>query len=141
MKIIIFFALATLFLTTNCDSQNNRQNNPYLPNYSFSILINTNLPTYSGLTSAINPIIINDAATSISVIVMKVTDTDFRAWDINCPNQSPTTCSRMTIKGVDAVCSCDKIEYSLFTGVGTGNYGMKSYSVEVLGNNAIRIYN
>lgn len=141
MKKILLFAIATLFLATNCDSQNNRVNNPYLPNYSFSILINTNLPTYSGLNSAINPIIINDAATSISVIVMKVTDTDYRAWDINCPNQSPTVCSRMTIKGVNALCSCEKIEYSLFTGVGTGNYSMKPYTVEVLGNNALRIYN
>jgi hypothetical protein len=47
----------------------------------------------------------------------------------------------MSINGINAKCGCDNIEYSIFTGIGTGNYTMKPYRVEVSGTNSIRIYN
>jgi len=133
-----------LFLMLGCSSDRVRNKNPYIPNYNFSITIDANLPLYSGLRSAINPIPIPDSGPSPRLIVMKVSNTDYRAWDANCPNQYPSTCSQMSINGVNAKCPCDDIEYSLFTGVstdGTGEYTMKPYRVEVIGTDLIRISN
>ena len=73
---------------------------------------------------------------------MKISDTDYRAWDANCPNQYPSSCSQMRINGVNAKCNCDNFEYSLFTGVGNdGDYIMKPYRVQVIEPKLIRIYN
>ena len=136
--IIAFFSIIILI---SCSGSAVRNKNPYLPDYGFSLLINTNLPLYSGLNSPINPIIVTDPGSGVNIIVMKVSATDFRAWDANCPNQYPTSCSKMTINGVNAKCGCDNIEYSIFTGIGTGNYTMKPYRIDVSGENSIRIYN
>ena len=138
----LIFALFSLLLFAGCSNDGIRYNNPNLPNYSFSINIDTNLPSYSGLKSPVNPIYIGQDNVGVSgIIVMKVSDTDFRAWEANCPNHPPSGCSRMSIKGVNAKCSCDDVEYSLFTGVGAGQYPLKPYAVEIIGNNVIRIYN
>lgn len=137
-----YILLLTLFgLTLGCSKDRIRNTNPYIPNYSFSLTINTNLPLYSGLNSPINPIVVTEPGTGVNLILMKISDTDYRAWDANCPNQYPSSCSKMTISGINAKCPCDAIEYSLFTGVGTGEYTMKPYTVEVLGTNLIRVYN
>ncbi len=137
----IVFAIVSIVILMGCSGENSRNRNPYLPDYSFSFLIDTNLPLYSGLNSPVNPKIVTDPSSGTTLIVMKVSDTDYRAWDINCPNQSITSCSRMTINGVNAKCSCDDVEYSIFTGVGAGQYPMKGYRVEVLGTRTIRVYN
>lgn len=137
-KNIPLVLLISLFL--NCSRDTVRNNNPYLPDYSFSFAINLNLPLYSGLNSPINPILVTEPSGN-TIVIMKVSDTDFRAWNANCPNQYPSACSKMVIKGLNAKCNCDALEYSLFTGVGTAKYTMIAYRVEVLGNNSIRIYN
>lgn len=130
----------TLGLLIGCSKDSVKNNNPYLPTYTFSIMIDTNLPLYAGLKSPVNPILIHDSSGN-NLIVMKISDTDFRAWNDSCPNQYPTACSNMTIHGVNAKCACDNIEYSIFTGVGAGQYSMVPYRVEVLSSNLIRIYN
>ena len=135
-----FAFLNALILLLGCTHDTAKSNNPYIPNYSFSADININLPLYSGLNTAINPISFTEPS-GISMIIMKVSDTDFRAWNDSCPNQYPTACSKMSIHGVNAKCSCDNIEYSIFTGVGPAPYPMISYRVQVLGNNLIRVYN
>lgn len=137
-KIILVILVLCLFL--NCSNDAVRNNNPFLPDYSFSFVINLNLPLYSGLNSPINPISITEPLGN-TIIIMKISDTDFRAWNANCPNQYPSSCSKMIVKGLNAKCNCDALEYSLFTGVGTAKYTMIPYRVEVLGNNSIRIYN
>src|SRR5580765_1836909 len=138
----LFFALLSTLLLISCTNDGMRYVNPNLPNYSFSTNIDSNLPSYSGLKSPVNPIYIGLDNMGISgIIVMKVSDTDFLAWEANCPNHPPSDCSRMSIKGVNAKCNCDSVEYSLFTGVGQGQYPMKPYAVEVIGNGVIRVYN
>lgn len=132
--------LAAGILLLGCSHDNVRSNNPYIPNYSFSANIDINLPLYSGLNTPINPISFTEPS-GISMIVMKISDTDFRAWNDSCPNQYPTACSKMSIHGVNAKCNCDNVEYSLFTGIGPGQYPMISYRVQVLGGNVIRVYN
>lgn len=135
--------LLCIFIALLCSCSDGMQgyNNPYLPNYSFAITINKNLPLYNGLNSPINPIIIREATAGISgIIAMKISDNDYRAWELSCPNQTPVACSRMTLNGLNAKCSCDNFEYSLFTGLGNAPYPMKPYRIEVLGD-LIRIYN
>ena len=144
MKNFIVYITLTLVLLS-CSSDNVRYQNPFIPNYNFSITIDANLPLYSGLLSPINPIrITNENVGANGIIVMKISNTDYRAWEANCPNQYPSACSRMVIVGVNAKCPCDDIEYSLFTGVGMdnqGDYTMKPYRVDILGPNLIRVSN
>ena len=142
-KLLALFSIIMLILS--CSSDSVRYKNPFIPNYGFSITIDANLPSYSKLQSAINPLLIYDGISGANgIIVMKISDTDYRAWEANCPNQYPSACSRMVINGVNAKCPCDDIEYSLFNGVGVngqGEYTMKPYRVEVLGKNLIRVSN
>jgi nitrite reductase/ring-hydroxylating ferredoxin subunit len=140
MKKIAIWCCLLLFFA--CGSDNVRIRNPFLPDYSFSVEINLNLPSFSGLNSNINPQLIPDMGSGVTLIVMKVSDTDYRAWDALCPNQFPTSCSQLTISGINAVCPCDDFEYSLFTGVGTeGEYTLKPYRVQVINPRLIRVYN
>ena len=144
MKKLLALLSLTLFVLS-CTSDNIRYKNPFIPNYGFTITIDANLPLYSGLLSPINPILItNENVGANGIIVMKISDTDYRAWEANCPNQYPSSCSRMVIKGVNAKCPCDNIEYSLFNGVGVdgqGEYTMKPYRIDILGKNLIRVSN
>ncbi len=141
MKRILLIIPAFLVLLISCDGNSTRYRNPFLPDYNFSRDINTNLPLYSGLNSPINPIVIPDDGSGITLIVMKISDTDYRAWDAHCPNQAPSACSLMDVDGVNAVCSCENYTYSLFSGDGAGAYAMKPYRISIIGNNLIRIYN
>ncbi|RZK11299.1 MAG: hypothetical protein EOO46_07270 [Flavobacterium sp.] len=137
-------AITVILLCFGCSSDNVRNRNPNIPNYSFSLTINANLPTYSALKSAMNPIRIPSFGQNPPLIVMKISETEYRAWDANCPDQRPLDCEAMTLNGVTAKCACDDIEYSLFTGVsmdGSGQYTMKPYRIDIMGTDLIRISN
>jgi hypothetical protein len=67
--IIGFFSILILL---SCSGSSVRNKNPYLPDYVFSLSINTNLPLYSGLNSPVNPIIVNELGSGVNIIVMKV---------------------------------------------------------------------
>ncbi|PWA04556.1 hypothetical protein [Flavobacterium psychrotolerans] len=125
-------------LLMGCTKDTVRNNNPYIPSYSFSYVINLNLNP--SLTLPIVPVTLTEPS-GISMIVMKISDTDYRAWNANCPNQYPSSCSKLSVNGVNAKCSCDALEYSLFTGIGTAQYTLIPYRIEILGNNSIRVYN
>jgi nitrite reductase/ring-hydroxylating ferredoxin subunit len=64
----------------------------------------------------------------------------YTAFDAACPNQPLNACEAMTIDGINAVCSCDKSTYSLYTGIGDKEYPMKQYRVEANGS-VIHVYN
>lgn len=136
--------LPLLLFTANCDKDSNRRNvNPYLPQYSFSVSINMNLPQYASLRTPMNPVSVNLEGAGISgLIVMRVSDTDYRCWEAACPNQYPTPCSRMTFDpgDINCECSCENFNYSLLTGIGGGSYTMQPYRYEIQGD-VIRVYN
>ncbi|MCF8321526.1 MAG: hypothetical protein K9I26_00100 [Flavobacterium sp.] len=140
-QLLLLVAFLSLF---SCNESNFSNNNPYLPNYSFSIDINTNFPLYSNLKFPSNAIFTSEVG--VRGIIIFNTGTGYTAFDAACPNQTLSFCSTMTIKGINAVCSCDSAEYSLFSGqcIGTKcegkQYAMKQYRVEVSGNN-LRVYN
>lgn len=140
MKKILFLLILTPFLIT-CDSEDFNNNNPYLPNYSFSFDIDLNLPSNSSLNFISNGIYYNGPGLGVrGIIVFNAGNGTFNAFDAGCPNQPLAACSTMTINGVDAVCSCDSQSYSLFTGLGNLEYPMKRYRVDVNGT-TIRVFN
>ena len=135
-KILLFLVLPLFW---NCDSQNFNNNNPYIPNYAFSLEINTDLPAFNNLKYASNGKLIPNYGAR-GVIVFN-SGSGFMAFDAACPNQAISSCSTMNVSGINAVCSCDGSKYNLFTGQSPGQqYPMKPYRVEVNGT-IIRVYN
>ena len=137
MKKYSFFFLL-LVLLNSCSEQAVRNNNPYLPNYTVLIDINLNLPEYSNLKFVSNAVLI--PAKGVRGVVVFNTGSGYNAFDAACPNQALSSCSTMTIKGINLLCACDNEEYSLFTGQGKLQYPLKQYRVEVNGD-VLRVYN
>jgi len=135
-RLLLLLFLPFLFC---CSNNENNNKNPYLPNYTFTIDINTNLPSYSSLQYPSNAIYYSGAG--VRGVIVFNTGSGYNAFDAACPNQALSSCSTMAINGINAVCDCDKATYNLFTGQSTGKqYPMKQYRVEVNGN-IIRVYN
>lgn len=132
--------LLILFVSAlfSCSENEPRNNNPYIPNYSVNFTIDMNLPAYSNLKFVSNGVIIS-AYGAKGVIIFNAGNT-YNAFDAACPNQEISSCNAMTISGINAVCSCDEAQYSLFTGLGEKKYPLKQYRVEVSGT-IIRVYN
>lgn len=141
-KVFSIFILAFVILSCSKDSTSN--NNPYLPTYRFnSSIINLSLPSYSALQFPGNVVVYNEIGVGVlNRIFILNTGSGFLAWDAACPNQEISGCSTMTLIGIKAVCPCDEVEYSLYSGQAEGmQYPMLQYRVEDLGNNTIRVYN
>ena len=138
MKKYLLILLITAFFGS-CDDDNLNNRNPYIPNYSFSEEINMNLPSYSQLQFPSNAIYYGGGGAR-GLIVFN-TGNSYVAYDAACPNQELSSCSTMTINGINAVCPCDSASYSLFTGQSQGlQYPLKQYRVEVNGS-ILRVYN
>jgi nitrite reductase/ring-hydroxylating ferredoxin subunit len=131
--------LSVLFLIFfSCSDNGPINTNPFIPNYTFTVDVNMNLPSYSKLLYPSNAVYY--AGKGVKGLIIFNTGSGYNAFDAACPNQTPSTCSPMTIDGIDAVCSCDNKTYSLFSGQGSSQYPMKQYRVEINGN-VLRIYN
>ena len=140
-----FFCLLVLFLATlSCekDKQTNN-NNPYLPNYSFEVTLNMSFPQYSALAFPSTAVYVNSAGAGIrGLIVFNAGSGNYLAYDAACPNQALADCSTMSIDAINAICSCDDAEYSLYTGLAAGKqYPMKAYRVQVIDATTIKVYN
>lgn len=129
-----------MIIFSNCSNDQFNNSNPYIPNYSFSININTDLPTYNNLKFVSNGMYIPNAGAR-GIIVFNTTGTSYVAYDAACPNQALSTCSTMFVNGINAKCNCDNFEYNLYSGQCPGKqYAMKPYRTEVTGS-VIRVYN
>lgn len=136
-KIALLLLLFPLLMACEKDHFNN--NNPYIPNYSFSEQINTSLPAYSQLQYPGNGIYYGGAG--VRGVFVFNTGSGYTVFEATCPNQAMTSCSTMTLNGINAVCPCDNAEYSLFTGQSAGlEYPLKQYRVDINGP-VLRIYN
>ena len=135
-KSVWLFVLFLVFIS--CSDNGPVNTNPFIPNYTFTVDINMNLPSYSKLLYPSNAVYY--AGKGVKGLIIFNTGSGYNAFDAACPNQTPSTCSPMTIDGIDAVCSCDTKTYSLFSGQGSLQYPMKQYRVEVNGY-VLRIYN
>jgi nitrite reductase/ring-hydroxylating ferredoxin subunit len=139
MKYILF---TFLLVFMGCDKDNFNNNNPYLPNYSFAYNINMSLPQYSSLQFPSNAVYVNAGNTGIRGVFVFNTGGGYVAFDAACPNQALTSCSTMTLNGINVICPCDNVSYSLFSGQAQGmQYPMKQYRVEQLDNFNLRVYN
>ena len=137
MKKYIFLLIIPILW--NCDGGTFNNFNPNIPNYSFTVEINTDLPTYNSLKFVSNGKYIPNAGAR-GVIVFN-NGNGYVANDAACPNQPMSSCSTMSVRGINAFCSCDNAEYNLFSGQCAGKeYPMKPYRVQTIGT-IIRIYN
>ena len=125
-------------LFISCSNSDFNNKNPYIPNYSFTVDLNMNLPAYSNLKYASNAVFY--AGVGAKGIYVFNTGSGYNAFDAACPNQVISSCSTMTLKGINVVCPCDDTEYSLFTGQGKLQYPLKQYRVEVNGG-VLRVFN
>lgn len=135
-KSLLLLLLLPLFM--GCSDNGFNNNNPFLPNYSFTVDLNINLPAYSNLKFVSNAVYYSSVG--VKGIYVFNTGSGYTAFDAACPNQAISSCSTMTLKGINVVCACDDAEYSLFTGQGGKQYPLKQYRVEVNGN-ILRVYN
>ncbi|MBC5862307.1 Rieske (2Fe-2S) protein [Flavobacterium turcicum] len=135
-KYISLIVIASLLFSCSESSVNN--NNPFVPNYTFTLDLNLNLPTYSNLKFVSNAVYVPNIGAR-GVIVFN-TGSGYNAFDAACPNQTISGCSTMTINGINAVCGCDNATYSLFTGQSNLQYPMKQYRVQVNGD-ILRVFN
>ncbi|MBQ0907298.1 hypothetical protein KBJ98_01125 [Flavobacterium sp. F-328] len=125
-------------LLFSCSESNVNNNNPFVPNYTFTLDLNLNLPTYSNLKFVSNAVYVPNIGAR-GVIVFN-TGSGYNAFDAACPNQTISGCSTMTINGINAVCGCDNATYSLFTGQSNLQYPLKQYRVQVNGD-ILRVFN
>lgn len=130
-------------MTVCCSDNKTNNNNPNLPNYTFSVDVDLSLPSYSALAYAGNGTLLTQQGAGVRGVVVFNTGSGFVAYDAACPNQALSACSTMTISGINATCPCDNKKYSLYTGLCSGQqYPMKAYRTEVIGNgNVVRVYN
>jgi nitrite reductase/ring-hydroxylating ferredoxin subunit len=137
------FLLLLIFFGTFSCSKNQLNNNPYLQEISFEKVINLNLPQYDNLKYSGGSIYLQSGG--IKGLLLFNINEQIMAWEASCPNQYPSSCSKMTINGVQSICSCEDFKYSLATGQILSNsekesYPMKLYYSEKNGN-SVRISN
>lgn len=138
-KYLILFVIPLFF---GCDKENFSNNNPYLPSYGFALNINLSLPQYSNLQFPSNAVYINNGTAGVRGVFVFNTGSGYVAFDAACPNQPLSSCSTMTLSGINAICPCDDAVYSLFTGQAAGKeYQMKQYRVEQLNASSLKVYN
>jgi len=140
MKKILSLILISIFIL-GCSKDKFNNNNPYLPNYGFSIDLNKSLPSYSALNFTGNAVKAYPANGPSRGVIIFNTGGGYNAYDGACPNQDLSGCSTLSINGSNANCPCGSENYNLFTGQSAGKqYPLKPYRVEVNGD-LIRVYN
>ena len=111
-----FFFIFTLLLLALCGCGKDKiDRNPYFSSVNFNINLNLNLPSYDNLRYAAGAASISQGGIS-GILVFNLNGNDFLAWEASCPNHVIKECSRLSITGVLAECSCEGFEYSLATG-------------------------
>lgn len=126
-------------LSCSKDDWDNR--NPYLPEIAVNVPINTSLPTYNKLQFPGNAVYI--PGYGINGILVINTGTSVRAFDATCANHEISSCSRLTLNGVEAACSCSEaLVYNLYLGLATtdAQYPLKEYRVSQ-GGTMITVFN
>ncbi len=123
--------------------KNDDNDNPFIPDVRFEKIININLPSYNDLKYNGGSYYINGLGIK-GVILFNLND-NIIAWEASCPNEKPSDCSTMEIKGLQAECKCNSNLYSLANGqplkINTNNsFPMVAYFTEKSGN-SLRIYN
>lgn len=118
MRLLNKFLVLFLFYTVcSCESTTPIQN-PFLPKVSFDVQLDLNLPLYSPLQNTGNSITLPNNLGGIKGIhITNVGFSTFRAFEVSCPNHTPSSCSSTELQGSQVNCQCeDQLSYSVFTG-------------------------
>ncbi len=138
-RTFLLVMLLGILLSCNKDKFNNE--NPFLPNYAFSMNVDMNLPLYSGIQNPGNAIKVYPANGPARGVIIFNSGSEYKAYDGSCPNQEITSCSVLTYTSSNAVCGCDNSSYNMFTGLCAGkDYPLKQYRTEVNGL-MLRVFN
>lgn len=139
----LLILLAMVFTLGSCEPEDEIRNNPYLTNISFRLVLNLNLPEYNSLNFPGNSYVTYNTGIN-GIVVYNINNTQFTAFELSDPNHQLSSCSRLTVQGIIATCSCgDGNSYNILTGElssGTGQYSLKPYRVRKSGN-TIEVYN
>ena len=134
IKIIISLLISLIF---SCEKDEVSSQCRYLANIGVNYEVNLNLPQYNQLNFISNSVYIPNIGNG--GIIVTNSGTGYLAWDASDPNRIPTSCSTMTINGLECVSNCpDENSYSLITGQSLGialECGLKAYRVEINGSN------
>ncbi|WP_164549858.1 Rieske (2Fe-2S) protein [Nonlabens ponticola] len=136
-KSILLAVLLTLF---SCENDDDFNNNPFLVDISFQVILNTNLPQYADLDFPGNSVVIPNQGLR-GVVVYYIGNNDYRAFELSDPNHSPNSCSTMRVNGIEATCPCpdDNFKYNIITGepMNGGEFPMKPYRATRQGDDII----
>lgn len=138
MRYLLYLILIAVLPLTSCEDDDRRYNNPNLIDLNFQVEVNLNLPQYSQLQFVGNSATLSSFGIK-GIVIHNVNGNQFTAFELSDPNHPPSSCSKMTISGIEASCPCatDDNRYSILTGQplsGNGEYGMKPYRLERDGN-------
>lgn len=132
----IFFSLLFLFAITSCDKDdgnNINDVNPFIVEPLVSLTLNLNLPQYNPLLFPGNSVVVNSQGVK-GVIIYNVNNSLYTAFDLTDPNHNPSSCSRMSVEGVIASCTCgDENTYDIVTGqhqTDPDTYPMLTYRIQ-----------
>lgn len=136
--------LTILALMISCSPDNEmRQNNPYLTDISFRMPLNLSLPEYNSLNFPGNSYVTYNQGLN-GVVVYNINNTQYTAFELSDPNHTLKDCSKLTLEGIIATCSCgDGNSYNILTGeltTGTGQYSLKPYRIRKNGN-VLEVFN
>lgn len=139
------FLILSCIVVFGCSKNDPIYNCNYLLDLGVNLTINLNLPQFNQLLFPGNAIRVEGQGNE-GIILVRANADSILAWDGADPNHTPSSCSAMTVNGLNAICGCaDGNEYSLITGTALNNNPqpctLKPYRVEALGNNVYLVSN
>ncbi|MFL1894686.1 hypothetical protein ACJRPK_03225 [Aquimarina sp. 2-A2] len=133
--------LLIIFLMLSCASDDDaRISNPFIPSVNFTHSINLDLPQYNMLKFPNNSYVETLAGVGVKgVIIYNIDNTLYSAFELSDPNITPSSCSTLTVKGIEASSTCDNTTnvYEIVNGKqlkGEGGYPLVRYAIRRDGN-------
>ncbi len=120
-RILYLFVFVALISSCNTDTSE-------LPDIMVDEVVYINNPSNIGLQAPTGWAYINGGIRGI--IVYRVSDTNFKAYERSCPHLSPNDCTFLDVEnGIKVICRCDKMEFLLATGepINGAPVGLKEY--------------
>lgn len=150
MKIVrATLALFTVIAFSSCSKDNHTYNNPNLLDITVDFTIYTDLPQFTPLKFALNPVFV-DGYGNGGVVIVNLGSENYIAFDAADPNHPAENCSTLMINGIEGECQCeDHNTYNLISGTvieekSEGEdfeYAMKPYQVINNHDGSLRVKN
>lgn len=135
--------LVLLISLSSCNPDDELTKNPFLPELSFTLVLNLSLPEYNNLNFPGNSYVTYNNGIN-GIVIYNINNSQYAAFELSDPNHSLRECSRMTVQGIIATCNCeDENSYNIITGEissGSGQYSLKPYRIRKSGN-VLEVFN